>query len=174
MLTEEQKRIVEENHNLIYWYCNKYNLDIEEYYGLFAIELCKAVQSYDPTKSKISTYIIRAFWNKHVNYDKRKKTNKRKANEDIISIDQDFGQDGEEYKLSDFLTNGKSIEDEIIMIPLSECELDDKLMSVVRLRLENPNLTQRELGDILGIGQMQAGRRLKAAEKKIKEVWCID
>lgn len=174
MLTEEQKRIVEENHNLIYWYCHKYNLDIEEYYGLFAIELCKAIQSYDPQKSKISTYIIRAFWNKHVNYDKRKKTNKRKVNEDIISIDQDFGQDGEEAKLSDFLTNGKSIEDEIIMIPLSECELDDELMSVVRLRLENPNLTQREIGDILGIGQVQAGRRLKAAEKKIKEVWCID
>ena len=60
------------------------------------------------------------------------------------------------------------------MIPLSECGLNDKLMSVVRLRLENPNLTQREIGDILGIGQMTAGRRLKAAEKKIKEAWCID
>ena len=70
MLTEEQKRMVEENHNLIYWYCHKYNLDIEEYYGLFAIELCRAVQLYDPTKSKITTYIIKAFWNKHVNWEK--------------------------------------------------------------------------------------------------------
>ena len=174
MLTEEQKRLVEENHNLIYWYCHKYNLDIEEYYGLFAIELCRAVQLYDPTKSKIATYIIKAFWNKHVNYDKGKKRNKRKANENIISLDQDFGEGSEEYKLSEFLTDGKSIEDEIIMIPLSECELDDKLMSVVRLRLENPNLTQQEIGNILGIGQAQAGRRLKAAEKKIKEAWCID
>ena len=174
MLTEEQKRLVEENHNLIYWYCHKYNLDIEEYYGLFAIELCRAVQLYDPTKSKIATYIIKAFWNKHVNWEKSKKRNKRKANEDIISIDQDYGAEGEEAKLSDFLTNGKSIEDEIIMIPLSECGLNDKLMSVVRLRLENPNLTQREIGDILGIGQVQAGRRLKQAEQKIKEAWCID
>ena len=174
MLTEEQKRLVEENHNLIYWYCHKYNLDIEEYYGLFSIELCLAVQSYDLTKSKIATYIIKAFWNKHVNYEKRKKTNKRKANEDIISIDQYFGQDEEEAKISYFLTNGKSVEDEIIMVPLSECGLDDKLMSVVRLRLENPNITQQEIGNILGIGQVQAGRRLKAAEKKIKEAWCID
>ena len=174
MLTEEQKILVEENHNLIYWYCHKYNLDIEEYYGLFAIELCRAVQLYDPTKSKISTYIIKAFLNKHVNYEKRKKRNNRKANEDIISIDQDFGQGGEEAKLSYFLTNGKSVEDEIIMVPLSECGLDDKLMSVVRLRLENPNLTQREIGNILGIGQVQTGRRLKKAENKIKEAWCID
>lgn len=174
MLTEEQKKIVEENHNLIYWYCHKYNLDIEEYYGLFAIELCKAVQSYDPAKSKITTYVIKAFWNKHINQERRKKRYKRKANEDTISLDQDFGKDGEELKLCDFLTNGKSIEDEIIMIPLSECELDDKLMSVVRLRLENPNLTQRELGNILGISQVQVGRILKSAEKKIKEVWCID
>lgn len=174
MLTEEQKRMVEENHNLIYWYCHKYNLDIDEYYGLFAIELCLAVQSYDPTKSKISTYIIKAFWNKHVNWEKGKKRNKRKANENIISLDKDFGEDGKEYKLSEFLTNGKSIEDEIIMIPLSECGLNDKLMSVVRLRLENPNLTQQEIGNILGIGKMTACRRLKAAEKKIKEAWCID
>ncbi len=174
MLTEEQKRLVEENHNLIYWYCHKYNLDIEEYYGLFAIELCKAVQSYDPTKSKISTYLIRAFWNKHVNWDKAKKRNKRKANENIISLDQEYGAEGKEATLSDFLTNGKSIEDDIIMIPLSECGLDDKLISVVNLRLENPCLTQKEIGDLLGIGQVQAGRRLKAAEKKIKEVWCID
>lgn len=72
------------------------------------------------------------------------------------------------------MTNGKSIEDEIIMIPLSECGLDDKLMSVVRLRLENPNLTQQEIGKILGIGQVQVGRRLKQAENKIKEAWCID
>ena len=84
MLTEEQKRMVEENHTLIYWYCHKYNLDIEEYYGLFAIELCRAVQLYDPTKSKISTYITQASWNKHVNYDKGKNRNKRKANENII------------------------------------------------------------------------------------------
>ena len=174
MLTEEQKRLVEENHNLIYWYCHKYNLDIEEYYGLFAIELCRAAQLYDPKKSKIANYIIKAFWNKHVNYDKGMIIYKRRANENIISLDQDFGEDSEEYKLSEFLTDGKSIEDEIIMIPLSECELDDKLMSVVRLRLENPNITQQEIGNILGIGQVQVGRRLKAAEKKIKEAWCID
>ena len=174
MLTEEQKRLVEENHNLIYWYCHKYNLDIEEYYGLFAIELCRAVQLYDPTKSKIATYIIKAFWNKHVNFEKRKKRNKRKANEDTISIDQDFGQDGEEAKLSDFLTNGKSVEDEIIMIPLSELGLEDKLMSVVRLRLENPNITQQEMADKLGVSQSQVGRYLKSAERKIKEAWCID
>ena len=47
-------------------------------------------------------------------------------------------------------------------------------MSVVRLRLENPNLTQQEIGNILGIGRVQAGQRLKQAENKIKEAWCID
>lgn len=174
MLTEEQKRMVEENHNLIYWYCHKYNLDIEEYYGLFAIELCKAIQSYDPTKSKLSTYVIRAFWNKHCNWDQAKKRNKRKANENIISLDQKFGKDGEEYKLSDFLTNGKSVEDEIIMIPLSECGLNDKLMAVINLRIENSNITQQEMADKLGVSQAQVRRYLKSAERKIKEVWCID
>lgn len=174
MLTEEQKKLVEENHNLIYWYCHKYNLDIEEYYGLLAVELCRAVQLYDPTKSKISSYIIKWFWHKHISWDKSKRASSRKANENTISLDKDFGEDGEKATLSDFMTNGKSVEDEIVMIPLSACGLNDKLMSVVNLRLENPNYTQQEIADILGISQPTVMRRLHTAEKKIKEVWCID
>ena len=44
MLTEEQKRLVEENHNLIYWYCHKYNLNIEEYYGNIHGKMYKFVE----------------------------------------------------------------------------------------------------------------------------------
>lgn len=172
-LTDDQKKLVEDNHNLIYWYCNKNNLPVEDYYDMLAIELCKAVQTYDPTKSKISTYIYQYFWHRHVSYDIRLRNNVRKANINALSLDKDLIE-GEDFQRSKLLTNGKSVEDEIIMVPLSECGLSDKLMEVVKLRLDNPNITQREIGEILGIGQVQVGRRLKAAEQKIKEAWCID
>lgn len=171
-LNDEQKKLVEENHNLIYWYCHKNNLSVDEYYDMLAIELCKAVQTYDSTKSKISTYISQYFWHRHVSYDIRLRNNVRKANINALSLDEEL-IDGEDFQRSKLLTNGKSVEDELIMVPLSECGLSDKLMEVVKLRLDNPNITQREMGEILGIGQVQVGRRLKAAERIIKEAWCI-
>jgi len=55
-LTVEQQVTVEENHDLIYWYIHMKHLDIDEWYGLLAIELCLTVVNHDPTKSALSTY----------------------------------------------------------------------------------------------------------------------
>lgn len=61
-LTEEQQKIVEENEKLIAWYCHRYHLDIEEWYGTLAIVLCQSAMGYDPTKGAFSTYFtLRAF-----------------------------------------------------------------------------------------------------------------
>lgn len=54
-LTEGQSKMVEENHNLIYGYLSKNNLNIDDYYDLAAIGLCKAAIHYDPNRSKFST-----------------------------------------------------------------------------------------------------------------------
>ena len=55
-LTSEQSLIVEQNHNLIYWYANMRHIDIQEWYDLLAIELCLAVQKFNPEKSSLSNY----------------------------------------------------------------------------------------------------------------------
>lgn len=47
-LTEEQRKFVSDNHNLIYSYAQKNNLDLDEYYGILAIALCKAATIFDP------------------------------------------------------------------------------------------------------------------------------
>lgn len=59
ILTEEQQKLVENNHNLIYYFCNKKNLDIEDFYDIFAESLCKAALHYNPqTNSSFSNYVI--------------------------------------------------------------------------------------------------------------------
>ena len=56
-LSKDQQDLVSDNHNLIYSYANKMNLDINEYYGLLAIGLCKAAKTYDPNRGyAFSTY----------------------------------------------------------------------------------------------------------------------
>ena len=38
-LNDEQRGVVEENHQLIYWYAHRRHLDLEEWYDLLAIRL---------------------------------------------------------------------------------------------------------------------------------------
>lgn len=55
-LTDEEKLLVEENHNLIYWFMKNHEISVDEYYDVFAEELCKTVQCYDPSKSSLSNF----------------------------------------------------------------------------------------------------------------------
>ena len=55
-LTEEQKKLVEENHNLIYGFLRMKELEDDEYYDIVAYGLCKAAMKYDSTKGKFSTF----------------------------------------------------------------------------------------------------------------------
>lgn len=41
-LTEEQRKLVEDNHDLIYEYAHENNISIDEYYDVLAIALCDA------------------------------------------------------------------------------------------------------------------------------------
>ena len=56
MLTKEQQSLVEANHNLIYKYAHDRNLEIEDYYGILAIGLCKAAIKFESEKGKFSTF----------------------------------------------------------------------------------------------------------------------
>lgn len=69
MLTDEQKKLVEKNHNLIYGLADKMNLSIDEYYDILSIGLCKAAMSFDKNKGEFSTFAyscmaneVKAYW----------------------------------------------------------------------------------------------------------------
>lgn len=49
-MNDEQRKLVENNHNLIYAILHKYNLPIDEYYDVAAIGLCKAAITFDAEK----------------------------------------------------------------------------------------------------------------------------
>lgn len=56
MLTDAQRKLAEDNHNLIYFTLNKMKLSADDYYGAAAIGLCKAAETWDSGKSEFSTY----------------------------------------------------------------------------------------------------------------------
>jgi len=55
-LTTIQQKMIEDNHNLIYWFINKYKLSETEYYDLLALELCYAVAKHDPSRGSLANY----------------------------------------------------------------------------------------------------------------------
>lgn len=63
-LNDAQRKLVEDNHNLIYSFLNSHNLSldaVEDWYGTAAIGLCKAAMIYDEKKGyKFATlaYIV--------------------------------------------------------------------------------------------------------------------
>lgn len=63
MLTNEQQKLVEVNHNLIYKFANKENLAIDEYYDILAIGLCRAAIGFEESKGKFSTFAFHCMKN---------------------------------------------------------------------------------------------------------------
>lgn len=66
-LTEEEKKIVEDNEKLIYSFCHSNGLNVNEYYDILAIELCNCVMKWDRKRS-ISVLLYRYFKNAVYSY----------------------------------------------------------------------------------------------------------
>lgn len=74
-LTAEQRVLAEENHNLIYKYASSNDINVEEFYGVLAIGLCKAASTFDASRGyRFSTLAYRcmdteykAYWRHELN-----------------------------------------------------------------------------------------------------------
>ena len=97
-MTDEQRKMVEQNHNLIYDFLYKQNLDTEEYYDIAAIGLCEAAIKYDSKRSKFSTFAYRCM-KSEVNHYHAYNTRKRRIPSDrIFSYDILLNSDEDEYE----------------------------------------------------------------------------
>lgn len=67
-LTKQQQDLVVRNHNMIYDFAYKRNLNYEEYYGILAIGLCYASQVFDSSKGKFATIAYKCMENELINY----------------------------------------------------------------------------------------------------------
>ncbi len=107
-----KKKLAEENHKLIYWFCWKNHLDIEEWYDIIAIGYMKGINSYDETKGvKLSTYLIRIMKNEYLLVLRNKKYAKYIPENEILSLDFEYNsdKDKENYNILDFIVNENSL-----------------------------------------------------------------
>lgn len=168
MLTEYEKQLVTENHNLIYSFADKHKLDLEEYYGILALALCKAVKYFDQNKGKISTIAYTCMLNSVRNHI-RKKNKKKLA---LIYLDTDYtNSNNDDESLLSAIANDSLPPDikaegkEISQILLSM--LTDKEKQIVADRLDG--LSEREIGEKMGCTR----QNVHAQIKRIRSKWLI-
>ena len=83
-LNTEQKKLVEDNHDLIYGFMTKYKLDFSTWYDVCAIGLCKAGAAYDGS-NRFSTLAYYCMHNE-VKNAKRTQSAKKRNDSRVVSL----------------------------------------------------------------------------------------
>ena len=109
-LTEAEKKIIEQNINLIYAFAHSFNLDPEEYWEPLTVGLVKAVHDYEESdkKYKLSTFIYNHIRSEVLNF-KKKLNNAR-----VIPIDKLVYYQDENNTVDNMLVDSFSVEHDVI------------------------------------------------------------
>lgn len=175
---QAKKQLIEHNLRLVVYLAKKFEntgVCVEDLISIGTIGLIKGINTFNPEKKiKLATYASRCIENEILMYLRR---NNRVKLE--VSFDEPLNTDwdGNELLLSDILgTDEDAIykdletEVEISLLKKAMLSLNERERQIIELRfgvnrVENKELTQKEVADILGISQSYISR----LEKKIME-----
>lgn len=171
-LSEQQRKLVQDNHNLIYSFAWCKNIDLEEYYDVLAIGLCVAATKYDASISSFSTY---AFTCMNSQYCKELRRNQRKSKipaDMILSLDEPLCQNTDTHDgnltLSDLLPDNTVDVEKDILTQQSLQEMCDSLKEKeknVLMSLVNGK-SQSELAEQYGISRQRIGQLVSNIRKR--------
>lgn len=177
-LTDEQRKLIEDNHNIIYSYMHTNHIDMD-YYGAFAEKLCNAIHYYDPTKSQLITFVYNVFDNYWRNILKYKYSQCRYipaskrifmdstidyTNGDTTSVEELIGEEDMEYTR------------------VEDADLINKIRQKLKIRYPQDTITDsvieyilkgyncREVGDIYGVSRQAINARVQKIKKIYEEI----
>lgn len=175
---QAKKQLIEHNLRLVVYLAKKFEntgVCVEDLISIGTIGLIKGINTFNPEKKiKLATYASRCIENEILMYLRR---NYRVKLE--VSFDEPLNTDwdGNELLLSDILGTDEDViykdletEVEISLLKKAMLSLNERERQIIELRfgvnrVENKELTQKEVADILGISQSYISR----LEKKIME-----
>ncbi len=180
-VSEAREILIERNLRLVAHIAKKYqnvDEDMEDLISIGTIGLIKAVGSFDVSKgSRLATYAARCIDNELLMLLRSKKKTSRE-----VSLYEPIGTDkeGNEINLLDIIEQEQ--EEVVDRIELSdnikklaqlvEKLLDDREKEIIKMRyglLTGEEITQREIGQMLGISRSYVSRIEKRALLKLRE-----
>lgn len=141
----------------MYSFLYKYNLDVEEWYDLASIGLCKAANTYNNNKSEFSTYAYKCMYTT-IMMEKRKENAMRIIPQDqIVYYENQVNESSKENDTSTFLNyipSKQDVENETIST-LSLENIENELAGNKRkvFVLLKEGYTQSEISKIIGISK---------------------
>lgn len=143
MLTDSQRKMAEDNHNLIYGYARQKYLDLDEYYGILAIALCKAARVYDKSRGAFATIAYTCMDNDVAAHIRSEMKKSRIPNAAIVSYDSEANQNLLEEISNSLFTN---TENAGIMLSTLKGMLTSDQRDILKLLLQG--MTQKEISEI--------------------------
>lgn len=151
MLTDEMRKLVEDNHNLIYYYCNTNGLSVDEWYGVLAIALCKAAKMFDESKAKFTTLAMKCMKNAVLHETRLKNADMRKANLYTVSLETPLN---DTQTIADVLCGVDEVAEDVATI----ANLSQKISTLtererIYIKLSIIGYKQCEIGKIFGLSK---------------------
>ena len=179
---QAKKQLIEHNLRLVVYLAKKFEntgVCVEDLISIGTIGLIKGIHTFNPEKKiKLATYASRCIENEILMYLRR---NNRVKLE--VSFDEPLNTDwdGNELLLSDILGTDEDViykdletEVEISLLKKAMLSLNERERQIIELRfgvnrVENKELTQKEVADILGISQSYISRLEKKIMARLKK-----
>ena len=179
---QAKKQLIEHNLRLVVYLAKKFEntgVCVEDLISIGTIGLIKGINTFNPEKKiKLATYTSRCIENEILMYLRR---NNRVKLE--VSFDEPLNTDwdGNELLLSDILGTDEDViykdletEVEISLLKKAMLSLNERERQIIELRfgvnrVENKELTQKEVADILGISQSYISRLEKKIMARLKK-----
>ena len=179
---QAKKQLIEHNLRLVVYLAKKFEntgVCVEDLISIGTIGLIKGINTFNPEKKiKLATYASRCIENEILMYLRR---NNRVKLE--VSFDEPLNTDwdGNELLLSDILGTDEEViykdletEVEISLLKKAMLSLNERERQIIELRfgvnrVENKELTQKEVADILGISQSYISRLEKKIMARLKK-----
>lgn len=172
-LNYEQQQLAEQNHNLIYSFAKSRKLDLEEYYDVLAIGLCRAALVYDENKATFFTLAYKCMSNEYNKIIKGQTVQRKIPDTLISSLDEviSVSEEGSEVTLYD------CIKKDIFPIPDESTitntmiknfynhKLTKQEQKVFRLLVQD--ITQIEISKIMSLTRSRIGQIVM----RIREKW---
>lgn len=173
-LTPEQQKLVSDNHNLIYSYAKKMNLELDEYYGILAIGLCQAASLFDPDLGfAFSTLAYTSMRSECYSYWRNTYMCKHHLPKDlIVSLDAPIHEDPYSKEFYDKIYDifEEDYKAEILKVEIKEFieTLSERDQILLLYLLQG--YSRKEIAAYLGVTRSNIGDRLK----KLKERWTMN
>lgn len=113
-MTEEHKKLLTENHNLIYKFLSRYNLPEDEYYDVVALGLCNAVEHFNEEVAKFSTFAFNVMFHE-VAKDKYLRSRKKRIGNEFLAHYDDIAPKTERITYLDTLQSKENTEQKVVI-----------------------------------------------------------